>query len=100
MALARRTAVELNVTGEACVLALLRAGFQLKHRGNGLALLKKDGRIVMVPDVELLEPDMLRAILRSANLDPQELAHHLRHSPTRSGFFAKSGAPKSNGHNE
>jgi hypothetical protein len=78
------------VTGDACVSALIRAGFQVRHRGNGLALLARAGSIVMVPDVGVLEPHMLGAILRSANITKTELDVHLANVPSRSGFFMKA----------
>jgi len=78
------------VTGDACVSALIRAGFRVRHRGNGLALLARAGSIVMVPDVGVLEPHMLRAILRSANISKTELDVHLANVPSRSGFFMKA----------
>jgi hypothetical protein len=93
MELAGRKTVELkilsHVSGEACVAALLRAGFRLKHRGSGLALLARNGKIVMVPDVEVIDRDMLKAILRSADIDEEELARHLLNAPTKSGFFSR-----------
>jgi len=93
---------DLKVSGEACVLALLRAGFRLKQRASGFVFLTRNGKIVMVPDVEVMEPDMLRAILRSADISEAELVRHLVNGPTRSGFFVKTvtpevAAPKSTG---
>lgn len=78
------------VTGDACVSALIRAGFKVRHRGNGLALLARSGSIVMVPDVGVIEPHMLDAILRSANISRMELESHLANVPSRSGFFMKA----------
>lgn len=83
---------ERSVTGDACVSALIRAGFKVRHRGNGLALLARAGNIVMVPDVGVLEPYMLRAILRSAGVSQTELDLHLANVPSRSGFFLKTPA--------
>lgn len=80
---------EKPVTGDACVSALIRAGFHVRHRGSGLALLARAGNIVMVPDVGVLEPHMLHAILRSANISKTELDIHLANVPSRSGFFMK-----------
>gem|GEM_PF-2692663 len=77
------------LTGDACVSALLRAGFKIKHRGTGLVLLSRGTAVVMVPDVGVLEPFMLRAILRSAGITEAELEAHLAHVPTRSGIFTR-----------
>lgn len=86
---------ERSVTGDACVSALIRAGFKVRHRGNGLVLLARSGNIVMVPDVGVLEPYMLRAILRSAGVSQTELDLHLASVPSRSGFFLKTPADAS-----
>ena len=69
--------------------ALIRAGFRVRHRGSGLVLLARSGNIVMVPDVGVLEPHMLGAILRAAGVSQTELALHLANVPSRSGFFVR-----------
>lgn len=86
---------ERSVTGDACVSALIRAGFKVRHRGSGLVLLARSGNIVMVPDVGVLESYMLRAILRSAGVSQTELDLHLANVPSRSGFFSKTPADES-----
>jgi hypothetical protein len=45
--------------------------------------------MVMIPDIGVIEPSMLQAILRSAGMTARELDLHLAHVPNRSGFFAK-----------
>ncbi|MDB4943656.1 MAG: hypothetical protein JWP97_3190 [Labilithrix sp.] len=77
------------ITGDACVEALLRAGFRIRSRANGLAILIRSGKVVMVPDLGALEPAMLSAILRSCGLTLDELKGHLAHHPKRSGFFPR-----------
>lgn len=72
--------------------ALIRAGFRVRHRGSGLVLLARSGNIVMVPDVGVLEPHMLGAILRSAGVSQTELDLHLANVPSRSGFFVNTAA--------
>lgn len=76
-------------SGEACVEALIRAGFRIRSRGAGIALLARAPNMVMVPDVAVIEDGMLKAILRSAGITMLELQSHLAHVPKRSGFFAK-----------
>lgn len=74
--------------------ALLRAGFRIRNRGNGLAILVRNGKLVMIPDVGVIEGDLLRAILRSAGVSRTELEAHLAHGVTRSGFFTKAFGPE------
>ncbi len=81
--------MERRLSGDACVEALIRAGFRIRSRGQSIAILARGSCIVMVPDVEVIDEEMLRAILRSAGVLPGELELHLAHHPTRSGFFAK-----------
>lgn len=68
----------------------MRAGFRVHHRGHGFTLLKRETRLVLVPSVSMLSPDMLDAILRSAGLTSGELETHLPPTPSRSGMFAKT----------
>lgn len=73
--------------------ALIRAGFRIRNRGNGIAMLARGSSIVMVPDVGVIEDGLLEAILRSAGITMLELEAHLAHVPTRSGFFTKHRVP-------
>lgn len=66
-----------TIDGDACVNALIATGFRVSHRGQGLTLLRRGARVVLVPDVDELAPSMLDAILRSAGLSEEELAAHL-----------------------
>jgi hypothetical protein len=84
--------VERRLTGDAVVEALLRAGFRIRSRGNGIAILVHGSSMVMIPDVDVVEGDLLASILRSAGVTREALERHLNHIPTRSGFFAKSPA--------
>jgi hypothetical protein len=59
----------VRLSGEACVLRLTELGFRVTNRTLCLTTLKKGERLVIVPDVETVDPDMLEAILRSAGLD-------------------------------
>lgn len=63
-----RVGDEGNISGDALVEALLRAGFRIRSRTNGIAILVRNGNVVMVPDLDVVEPAMLRAIVRSSGL--------------------------------
>jgi hypothetical protein len=82
--------VERKLTGDACVEALLRAGFRIRSRGNGIAILVRGASVVMVPDVDHIKADLLSSILRSSGVSREELEGHLAHHPKRSGFFLKA----------
>ena len=88
-ALAAAGFVEKRITGDACVEALLRAGFRIRSRTSGLAILVRGASVVMIPDVEVIETDLLDSVLRSAGITWAELEPHLAHVPSRSGLFAK-----------
>jgi hypothetical protein len=81
--------VRRTIDAEACVTALLRAGFHVHHRANGLALLKRAGKVVLVPNVEIVTPQMFEAIARSAGLSHEELEGHLPRAPKASGMFTR-----------
>ena len=78
-----------TIDAEACVTALLRAGFHVHHRAHGLALLKRAGKVVLVPNVEIVTSQMFDAIARSAGLSREELEAHLPRAPKASGMFAR-----------
>ena len=67
----------------------MRAGFHVRSRTSGLAILVRKGSLVMIPDVEVIETELLASVLRSAGLSWAELESHLAHAPSRSGFFAR-----------
>lgn len=70
------------VSGAECVEALTMAGFTLTMRTDAGATLTKDLHVVVVPDVPLLAPDELTAILRSAGLPYTEFLELLSEAPT------------------
>ena len=72
-----------TIDGAACVRALLRAGFSIRHYGTGLTLLRRGTRLVLVPDVEIVTPPMFEAIVRSAGLEHAEFVE-LLHPPRKS----------------
>jgi hypothetical protein len=69
--------VRRTIDGESCVTALLRAGFLVHHRAHGLALLKREAKIVLVPSVDIVTPQMFDSIARSAGLSGEELEDQL-----------------------
>lgn len=81
--------VRRTIDGEACVAALLKAGFHVHHRAHGLALLKRGVKVVLVPSVEIVTPQMFEAIARSAGLTREELEKNLPRPPRISGTFAR-----------
>jgi predicted RNA binding protein YcfA (HicA-like mRNA interferase family) len=86
MRFARRAGVETAVlSGATCVNRLCELGFTLVRRASGMALLRRGERRVIVPDVTI-EPDMLRAILRSADVSETEFFRRVQ----RSGAYARS----------
>ena len=89
MRFATTAVVRRTIDGEACVTALLKAGFHVHHRAHGLALLKRAGKIVLVPSVESVTPQMFEAIARSAGLSAEELSNHLPRAPRNSGTFTR-----------
>jgi len=78
------------IDGEACVAALLRAGFYIKHRGHGLTLLRQGPRVVLVPHVGVIATEMLESIARSAGLTSDELERQLPRPRTKSGTFTRA----------
>jgi predicted RNA binding protein YcfA (HicA-like mRNA interferase family) len=70
------------VSGAECIEALLIAGFSLTARTGSEVMLTKDLRVVVVPDVPILAPDDLMAILRSAGVPYSEFLELLSESPT------------------
>lgn len=89
MRFATTAAVRRTIDGEACVTALLRAGFQVHHRAHGLALLKRGAKIVLVPAVDFVTSQMFESIARSAGLTRDELEAHLPRAPKSSGTFVR-----------
>ena len=74
------------VPADVCIRALLAAGFVMRRRGGGIALLARGPRIVVVPDLPALEPSMLESILRSASIGPAEFQ---RLVARQSGLFQR-----------
>jgi predicted RNA binding protein YcfA (HicA-like mRNA interferase family) len=64
------------LSGEEAVAALRRAGFSARPEA-GRVILRRGGRVVVVPCDEILEPNTVRAILRAAGMDYLNLLDNL-----------------------
>jgi hypothetical protein len=70
----------LVVSVREAVWALLRAGFH-ETRAEGVALLQRGHRVVTVPDVAWLAPEMLQQMLHAAGLPFSEFLAFLDEAP-------------------
>jgi len=85
MSFARALHVALSTLSAAtCVNRLCELGFTVRRRAPGMSLLRMGDRLVIVPDVTI-EPEMLRAILRSAEVSETEFFRRVQ----RSGVYAR-----------
>jgi hypothetical protein len=70
------------LSGIECVHALLAAGFRRGPRVEGSALLTRGERLVVVPDIPLLAPEALGAILRDAGITYADFLALVADAPT------------------
>lgn len=70
------------VSGPECVDALVHAGFSVAARGAVGTTLASGLRRVVVPDVAMLRPEELVAILRAAGVSYGDFLDHLSEAPT------------------
>jgi hypothetical protein len=75
-----------RLSGADCVARLSQLGFTVVRAAFGMTLLKRADRRVMIPDVARIEPDMLHAVLRSADITETEFFRR----PVRSGLFVRT----------
>ena len=59
-----------HVSGTECIKVLERLGYRPLKRAGGLASLRREANLVVVPESATLSPAVIAAILRSANVDP------------------------------
>lgn len=59
-----------HVSGTECIRVLERLGYRRSRAAGGLASLRRETNIVVVPESATLSPAVIAAILRSANVDP------------------------------
>jgi hypothetical protein len=64
--------VDGPLSAKACVAALVRSGFTIVSV-NGATVLERGGRVVLVPGVRLLQPEVVRVIARAAGVTMAEL---------------------------
>lgn len=69
----------------ACVKRLTDLGFTIAMTGESMTLLRKEHLRVIIPHVTI-EPEMLRAVLRSADVTEVEFFRGVR----RSGIYAST----------
>lgn len=79
-----------HVSGTECIHVLERLGYRPLKRGGGLASLRREANIVVVPESATLGPVLVAAILRSADVDPLDFLRVLEdegptpsHAPSR-----------------
>lgn len=70
------------VSGAECVDALVVAGFTVRSRSDSATVLGQGVRVVVVPDVAMLTPDDLYALLRDAGIAYERLLDLLAETPT------------------
>lgn len=66
-----------HVSGTECIKVLEQLGYRRLKRGSGLASLRREANIVVVPESATLGPAVVAAILRSADVDPFDFLHVL-----------------------
>jgi predicted RNA binding protein YcfA (HicA-like mRNA interferase family) len=66
-----------HVSGTECIRILERLGYRRARAAGGLASLRRDANIVVVPESATLSPAVIAAILRSAEVDPFEFLRAL-----------------------
>jgi hypothetical protein len=73
---------DVSISGAECVKALRTAGFWVANHGPDATLLKRGGRIVVVPHVLVLAEEVLDGILEAANLTENGFLSLLAEAPT------------------
>lgn len=59
-----------HCSGTECIEVLVRLGYRTLARSGGLASLRREANVVVVPESATLSPAVIAAILRSAHVDP------------------------------
>jgi hypothetical protein len=65
------------LSGTECIALLHRFGYRARSRTGGLATLQRETNVVIVPEASTLSPTLVRAILRTANIDPHDFVREL-----------------------
>ena len=58
------------LAGAELVSHLERFGYRVRSRNAGLATLAREANVVIVPEASTLSPTLVRAMLRTAKVDP------------------------------
>lgn len=72
----------IAVSGAECVEALVLDGFTLRSRSDSATVLERDARVVVVPDVAMLGPEELEAVLHDAGITYDAFLDLLSEAPT------------------
>lgn len=78
------------VSGYECVEALQLAGFAIRSRSDSAAILERDLRVVVVPDVAMLAPEDLESLLRDAGIAYDDFLDLLSETPTDPDLHVES----------
>jgi hypothetical protein len=70
------------VSGAECVEALTLDGFTVRSRSDASTILERDARVVAVPDVSMLNPEDLEALLVDAGITYDDFLDLLSETPT------------------
>ena len=70
------------VSGAECVEALALGGFTVRSRSDSATVLVRGMRVVVVPDVAMLTPEDLQALLRDAGIAYDAFLDLLSETPT------------------
>jgi hypothetical protein len=70
------------VSGADCVEALTLGGFTVRSRSDSATVLERGLRVVVVPDVAMLTPDDLHALLGDAGITYDAFLDLISESPT------------------
>jgi hypothetical protein len=65
------------LSGTECIELLRLFGYRTRSRSGGLAAVQRDTNVVVVPEASTLSPTLVRAILRTANIDPHDFVRVL-----------------------
>lgn len=76
------TACALEISGAECVSALVLAGFRIEQKTKESTLLARGKHVVIVPDIFVLAPAVLEAILGKAHLSYAEFVELISEEPT------------------
>jgi hypothetical protein len=70
------------VSGAECVEALVLDGFTVRTRSDAATVLERGGRVVVIPDVAMLAPEDIEALLNDAGIPYDSFLDLLSETPT------------------